>query len=134
MYASHQLIIIAAQSPFTSFLNHILLYLLFVFFDCRFFTLLGTVFAFVSNDIRSKIDILRKYLNDSDKQKSKHFVTVKRMICYERDNGLLQNSKYVSGCRTLLRLHRGLGINSNRLLLRCWLFIIAHTHSSYIVD
>lgn len=75
----------------------------------RFFTLLGTVFAFVSNDIRSKIEVLRKFLNDSDKQKSKQFLTVKKMIRYEQDNGLLQNSKYVSGCRTLLRLHRGLG-------------------------
>lgn len=78
-------------------------------FYCRFFSLLGSVFSFVSNDVRSKIDILNKHLHDSDKQKSEQFVTVKRMINYEKSNGLLQDRKYVSGCRTLLRLHRGLG-------------------------
>lgn len=78
-------------------------------FYYRFFTLLGSVFAFVSNDVRSKIEILRKHLQGSDKQKSKQFVTIKRMINYEKHSGLLNDRKYVSGCRTLLRLHRGLG-------------------------
>jgi hypothetical protein len=36
------------------------------------------------------------------------FVTVMSMIDYERSAELLQKKDYVSGCRTLLRLHRGL--------------------------
>ncbi|XP_075166610.1 ceramide-1-phosphate transfer protein [Haematobia irritans] len=72
----------------------------------KFFLLLGSVFGFVSSDVRTKIDILttfRKGTENADK-----FVTFKTMILYEVDSGLLKDSKYVSGSRTLLRLHRGL--------------------------
>lgn len=36
------------------------------------------------------------------------FETVKSMIDYEQSGDLLKKKDYVSGCRTLLRLHRGL--------------------------
>lgn len=67
---------------------------------------MGTVFGFVSNDLKSKMDILNEFLNG---EQSSYFETVKKMIEYERDNNLLKKGGYVSGSRTLLRLHRGLG-------------------------
>lgn len=44
----------------------------------------------------------------ANEEVNKKFVTVKSMIEYERSADLLQKKDYVSGCRTLLRLHRGL--------------------------
>lgn len=67
---------------------------------------MGTVFGFVSSDLKSKMEILTDFLNS---EQSSNFQTVKTMIEYERDNNLLQKKGYVSGSRTLLRLHRGLG-------------------------
>lgn len=65
---------------------------------------MGTVFGFVSSDIRSKVNILEELrLKDVDNYRS-----VQRMMLHERDNGLLHKANFVSGCRTLLRLHRGL--------------------------
>lgn len=73
----------------------------------RFFTLIGSVFGFVSSDVRAKIDILTTFRKNDEK--AENFVTFKTMMSYEKDSGLLKDSKYVSGSRTLLRLHRGLG-------------------------
>lgn len=67
---------------------------------------MGTVFGFVSSDLRSKMDILTEFLNG---EQSGHFETVKTMIEFEKDKNLLAKKGYVSGSRTLLRLHRGLG-------------------------
>lgn len=67
-----------------------------------FFSLMGTIFSFVSKDLQAKMDILRGYVNDG------HYTTVRTMFEYERDKGLLEKRGYVSGARTLLRLHRGL--------------------------
>lgn len=67
---------------------------------------MGTVFGFVSSDLKSKIDILEEFLQN--KEIGDQFKTVKMMIEYEKEEGLLQKKDYVSGCRTLLRLHRGL--------------------------
>lgn len=67
---------------------------------------MGTIFGFVSSDLRSKIDILNEFLKDS--KTSDKFTTVKTMIDYEKDNNLLHKKNYTSGSRTLLRLHRGL--------------------------
>lgn len=67
---------------------------------------MGTVFGFVSSDLRSKMDILREFLNG---EQASYFETVEKMIAYEKDNNLLAKKGYVSGSRTLLRLHRGLG-------------------------
>ncbi|XP_044268372.1 ceramide-1-phosphate transfer protein [Tribolium madens] len=72
----------------------------------KFFTLMGTVFGFVSKDLKSKMDVLAEFL--ANEKISDNFVTVKKMIEYERDNQLLHKKGYTSGSRTLLRLHRGL--------------------------
>lgn len=69
---------------------------------------MGTVFGFVSSDLKSKVDILENLLNDTNK--GDNFLTFKSMIEYEKNNDLLDKEEYVSGSRTLLRLHRGLGI------------------------
>lgn len=68
---------------------------------------MGTIFGFVSKDLKSKMDILAEYL--SSEKTSDNFKTVKKMIEYERDCQLLHKEGYTSGSRTLLRLHRGLG-------------------------
>lgn len=67
---------------------------------------MGTLFSFVSSDLKSKMDILSAFLNG---EQSSNFRTVKTMIEYEKNNNLLTKKGYVSGSRTLLRLHRGLG-------------------------
>ncbi|KAJ8946250.1 hypothetical protein NQ318_004619 [Aromia moschata] len=72
----------------------------------NFFTLMGAVFGFVSKDLRAKMDILIDFLKDNEK--AENFVTVKKMIEYEKANDLLNKNGYASGSRTLLRLHRGL--------------------------
>ncbi|EDW31832.1 GL10756 [Drosophila persimilis] len=73
----------------------------------RFFQLMGSIFGFVSSDVRSKIDILYE-LRKTDTEEQKNFETFKAMLVYERDANLLTKKGYVSGSRTLLRLHRGL--------------------------
>ncbi|XP_072375838.1 ceramide-1-phosphate transfer protein [Diabrotica undecimpunctata] len=70
----------------------------------KFFTLMGRMFGFVSKDLKAKIDILRKFIEESQE----NFISAKSMIIYEKENDLLNKKKYVSGSRTLLRLHRGL--------------------------
>lgn len=67
---------------------------------------MGTVFGFVSNDVKSKIEILQEFLTKDDKEKFNSFGS---MLQYEKSTGLLNKTDYVSGSRTLLRLHRGLG-------------------------
>lgn len=67
---------------------------------------MGSVFGFVASDIADKITILQNFLNDV--QTSERFNSVKSMVQYEKDEGLLAKKGYTSGCRTLLRLHRGL--------------------------
>ncbi|XP_023306744.2 ceramide-1-phosphate transfer protein [Lucilia cuprina] len=74
----------------------------------KFFHLLGSVFGFVSSDVRSKIDILLTFRKETDAEKAEKFVTIKSMMSYEKDANLFKDTKYVSGSRTLLRLHRGL--------------------------
>lgn len=69
---------------------------------------MGTVFGFVSSDVKSKVDILESLLNDPNN--GKNFQTFKSMIEYEKNNDLLDKEEYTSGSRTLLRLHRGLGM------------------------
>ncbi|EFN78483.1 ceramide-1-phosphate transfer protein [Harpegnathos saltator] len=70
----------------------------------KFFQLMGSVFSFVSSDLKQKIDILAE-LRNKDNQ---NYTTVKTMIEYERENKLLEKADFVNGARTLLRLHRGL--------------------------
>lgn len=70
----------------------------------KFFHLMGTVFGFVSKDLKSKIDILSEQLREDNT----NFETARKMIEYEKSNNLLYKNGYTSGSRTLLRLHRGL--------------------------
>lgn len=71
----------------------------------KFFQLMGSVFSFVSSDLKQKIDILTEL---RAKDESQNYATVKSMIEHERENKLLEKSDFVNGARTLLRLHRGL--------------------------
>ena len=66
---------------------------------------MGSVFTFVSSDLKKRIDILQNLYNDN--QESYH--SIKSMIDYEKDNNILEKAIYDNGSRTLLRLHRGLG-------------------------
>lgn len=50
--------------------------------------------------------ILREFLSKPDE--AHHFSTVLNMVEYEREHNLLGKDNYVSGSRTLLRLHRSL--------------------------
>ncbi|XP_035735607.1 ceramide-1-phosphate transfer protein-like [Vespa mandarinia] len=70
----------------------------------KFFQLMGSVFSFVSSDLKQKIDILADLLSKNDR----NYMTIKTMIEYEKENKLLEKADYVNGARTLLRLHRGL--------------------------
>jgi Glycolipid transfer protein (GLTP) len=75
----------------------------------RFLLLMGKLFGFVSSDIKAKLDMLEEMRrNDTDG----NLKTIKKMIAYEKEEGLLQKKGYVSGSRNVLRLHRGLGMKS----------------------
>lgn len=72
---------------------------------CKFCYLLGKGFGFIGAEIESKIKTLESFQCGDNKE---HFRTIKEMIHYELSSNLLEKPDYVSGCRTLLRLHRGL--------------------------
>ena len=59
------------------------------------------VFKFVSNDVISKLAILR------EKEVHSNYRSVQCMITHEVNNSLTTTKN--NGCRTLLRLHRALG-------------------------
>lgn len=71
---------------------------------------MGTVFGFVSSDVRSKIEILEEHRKKDNAEKFESFA---KMMEYEKSSSLLDKKDYVSGSRTLLRLHRGLGNENN---------------------
>jgi len=71
----------------------------------RFFGLMGTVFGFVASDVTSKIEILQEFRQGAN---GDQFETVEQMIIFEKKQQMLDNPKYVSASRTLLRLHRAL--------------------------
>ncbi|XP_043666132.1 ceramide-1-phosphate transfer protein [Vespula pensylvanica] len=70
----------------------------------KFFQLMGSVFSFVSSDLKQKIDVLSDFLNKNDQ----NYTTIKTMIEYETNNKFLFKGGYINAARTLLRLHRGL--------------------------
>ncbi|XP_055387560.1 ceramide-1-phosphate transfer protein [Condylostylus longicornis] len=72
----------------------------------KFFQSLGSVFNFVSSDVITKIAVLEDFRYNDDN--SELFASIKLMLDYEKSNEMFKNSRYVSGSRTLLRLHRGL--------------------------
>lgn len=95
---------------------------------------MGSVFGFVSSDLKQKIDLLQELLNkDQD-----NYNTIKSMIQHEKENNLLEKKDFVSGVRTFLRLHRGLGIffiyliNYNSLFI--YLFIFLELINIFIAD
>lgn len=75
----------------------------------RFFQLMGSVFGFVSSDLKTKVEILETH---RQKENAEQFETVAKMLEFEKTSALLEKNDYVSGSRTLLRLHRGLGNKS----------------------
>lgn len=73
---------------------------------CVFFDLLGSVFGFITADIREKIDILQHHRGAV---KGAKYQTIQSMMQYEIANELTAaQTKPLSGSRTLLRLHRAL--------------------------
>lgn len=82
----------------------------------KFFALMGKIFGFVSSDVKEKVEILEAFRGTTSRE---HFETFKTMLEHEKENNLLEKKGYVSGSRTLLRLHRGLGT---------WL-LIKHPHT-----
>lgn len=67
---------------------------------------MGSVFGFVSSDLTSKIETLEAHRK---KDNAEQFETFAKMMEFEKSSSLLDKKDYVSGSRTLLRLHRGLG-------------------------
>lgn len=73
---------------------------------CIFFDSLGSVFGFITSDVREKIGILQHHRS---KENSDKYVTIKRMFDFEVEKELTAaQTKPLSGSRTLLRLHRAL--------------------------
>lgn len=70
----------------------------------KFFQLMGSVFGFVSSDLKEKIQVLNDLMNRDDR----NYTTIKSMIEYEKENKILDKGDHSNGARTLLRLHRGL--------------------------
>ena len=81
---------------------------------------MGTVFGFVASDVTSKLKILQEFRNG---EQSTQFETVEQMILFEKKENLLSAPKYVSGCRTLLRLHRALSKYRNFFNLLFFFYI-----------
>lgn len=73
---------------------------------CVFFDMLGTVFGFITSDVREKIGILQEHRRSESGDK---YVIVQSMFEFEIANDLTQKkTPPLSGSRTLLRLHRAL--------------------------
>lgn len=73
----------------------------------RFLNLIGTVFSFVSSDVKSKIEVMEKHHKSEN---AIYYDSFKKMMKYEKDTYLYEKNGFVSGSRTMLRLHRGLGM------------------------
>lgn len=71
----------------------------------KFLNLIGSVFSFVSSDVKSKIKIMEKHREGDD---AVHYDSFKKMMTYEKETKLCDKNGFVSGSRTMLRLHRGL--------------------------
>ncbi|XP_028596676.1 ceramide-1-phosphate transfer protein isoform X1 [Podarcis muralis] len=75
----------------------------------RFLNTMGTIFTFVSKDAVAKIQIMEEFRSGPHKES---YRTLQSMVSYEMANNLVDMKKNterpVSGCRTILRLHRAL--------------------------
>lgn len=73
---------------------------------CIFFDMLGSVFGFITSDVREKIGILQEHRKSENGEK---YCLIQGMFDYEIANNLTQKrTPPLSGSRTLLRLHRAL--------------------------
>ena len=73
---------------------------------CVFFDMLGTVFGFITSDIREKIGILQEHRSSGNGEK---YISAQSMFEFEITNDLTaKKTQPLSGSRTLLRLHRAL--------------------------
>lgn len=73
---------------------------------CIFFDMLGTVFGFITSDVREKIGILQEHRGSENGDK---YVFIQAMFEFEIASDLTQKKTHpLSGSRTLLRLHRAL--------------------------
>jgi len=73
----------------------------------------------VASDVKEKIEIMEMFQAGAN---STHFKTVRQMMNHEKD--LLNDLKYISGSRTILRLHRALRASlttqqAQELLINC---------------
>lgn len=75
----------------------------------KFFEVMGTVFTFVTNDVYSKLNILRCYRKGGS---GDFYYSIQSMLQYEKDQPSLTQP---SASRTLLRLHRALDFVSGFL-------------------
>ncbi|KPJ10430.1 Glycolipid transfer protein domain-containing protein 1 [Papilio machaon] len=71
----------------------------------KFLNLIGSVFSFVSSDVKSKIKVMEKHREGDD---AIYYESFKKMMKYEKETCLHEKNGFVSGSRTMLRLHRGL--------------------------
>lgn len=71
---------------------------------------MGSMFSFVSSEISEKIKVLEDLRNGEQRD---DFATLFTMTDFETTQNLLVKKDYTSGSRTLLRLHRGLGNETN---------------------
>ncbi|CAH2042692.1 unnamed protein product, partial [Iphiclides podalirius] len=71
----------------------------------KFLNLIGSVFSFVSSDVKSKIKVMEKHREGDD---AIYYESFKKMMKYEKETTLHEKNGFVSGSRTMLRLHRGL--------------------------
>ncbi|KAI4787584.1 hypothetical protein KUCAC02_036371 [Chaenocephalus aceratus] len=73
---------------------------------------LGSVFGFISKDVVNKLSILVSLRGGPE---GAHYLSLQSMVQYELQSGMVEGgdnpasgTRGVSGCRTLLRLHRAL--------------------------
>lgn len=82
---------------------------------------------YINSDVKEKVEILETFRAATNLNRES-FGTIKTMMEYEKENNLLEKKGYVSGSRTLLRLHRGLGrcLVSYHLVIVKWLVFRPH--------
>eukprot|EP00794_Sanderia_malayensis_P015403 gene15403-16975_t len=72
---------------------------------CVFFNLLGSVFGFITSDVKEKIEILRHFRSGASYREQ--YEKVEKMFTHEIEKNK-EAKKGLLGSRTLLRLHRAL--------------------------
>lgn len=57
--------------------------------------------------MKSKMKVMEKH---KESEQSIYYESFKKMMKYEKESSLHEKNGFVSGSRTMLRLHRGLGL------------------------